>query len=326
MIRIRYVVLLCLFALHVGAAPPSAHPPAISEPPSWAYPVTPPDFKPTPDNGAIQKVPDSGASYTLSQLDDEFLAPDWHPGDHPKMPGIVAHGRKPDVFACGYCHRADGPGGPANASIAGLPYAYIVQQMSDYKSGKRSTALPQRIPQSWMMRLAKAVTQEEIQEAARYFSSLKPRQNIRVVETNRVPKTYVANWFLAVQEGTETELLGERIVETPENLEQFESRDSRATFIAYAPTGSVRKGSTIVSGEKVEKALACANCHGKDLKGQGAVPSIAGRSPSYVVRQLYEIQTGVRAGKSAAMMKEPVARLSLDDMISVAAYLASLRP
>jgi cytochrome c553 len=322
MIRICHVVLLCLLALPVGAAPQSA----ISEPPPWAYPVTPPDSKPTADDGAIRKVPDSSAGYTLSQVRDKFLAPDWHPADHPKMPGIVAHGRKPDVLACGYCHRADGPGGPENASLAALPYAYIVQQMADCKSGRRSTALPNRIPQSWMMALAKAITEEEVREAASYFSSLKPRQNIRVVETDRVPKTYVANWFLAVQEGKETELLGERIVETPENLEQFESRDARATFVAYVPVGSISKGAAIANGEAVDKAPACTTCHGQDLKGRDAVPSIAGRSPSYAVRQLYDIQTGARAGKGSAAMKKAVAKLSLDDMIAVAAYLASLKP
>jgi cytochrome c553 len=162
------------------------------------------------------------------------------------MPDIVAHGRKPDVLACGYCHRADGPGGPENASLAGLPYSYIVQQMSYYKSGRRSTALPHRLPQALMMALAKAATEEEIREAAEYFSSLKPRQNIRVVETGRVPKTYVANWFLAAREGKESEPLGERIVETPENLERFESRDARATFVAYVPTGSKNRESVVV--------------------------------------------------------------------------------
>jgi cytochrome c553 len=322
MIRIRFAVLLSLFAMPVGAASPSA----ISEPPAWAYPVPPPDVKSAPDDGAIRTVPGSSVSYTTAQLNDLFLAPDWHPLDHPKMPEVVAHGRKPDVIACGHCHRAEGPGGPENASLAGLPYAYIVQQMSDYKSGKRSTALPDRLPQAWMMKLAKAVTDEEVREAARYFSSLNPKQNIRVVETNQVPKTYVANWFLATQEGKEAELLGERIVETPENLEQFENRDARATFVAYVPAGSVSKGAAIVGGDKVGKALACATCHGQNLKGHAAVPSIAGRSPSYIVRQLFDIQNGVRAGRGAASMRAPAARLNLDDMISVAAYLASLKP
>lgn len=322
MIRICHIVVLCLLAVPVGAAAQST----ISEPPAWAYPITPPDFRPTPDDGTIRKVPDSGAGFTLTQLRDRFTAPDWHPQDHPKMPGIVAHGRKPEVFACGYCHRADGPGGPENASLAGLPYAYIVQQMSDYKTGKRSTALPQRLPQSWMMALAKGATDAEIEEAAKYFSSIQPRENIRVIETDRVPRTYVANWFLAMQEGKETEPLGERIVETPENLEQFESRDTHATFVAYVPMGSLSKGAAVVSGERVDKAPGCTGCHGPDLKGHDAVPSIAGRSPSYVVRQLYDMQTGVRAGKGAKLMTKPVAKLTPEDMISIAAYLASLRP
>jgi Cytochrome c553 len=58
------------------------------------------------------------------------------------LPDIVANGRKPGVFACGYCHRATGPGGPENADLAGLPKSYIIQQMADYKSGARGTTRP----------------------------------------------------------------------------------------------------------------------------------------------------------------------------------------
>jgi cytochrome c553 len=105
-----------------------------------------------------------------------FAEPVWHPGDHPPLPPIVAQGRKPAVFACGVCHRADGPGGPENANIAGLPAAYIVQQMADYKSGARTTAMPDRAPQRNMIALSKAITDAEVQEAAAYFAALTPRQ------------------------------------------------------------------------------------------------------------------------------------------------------
>jgi cytochrome c553 len=321
-IRFHHVVLPCLLAMPVGAAPQST----ISEPPWWAYPVPSPNFKPAPDDGTIRKVPDSSAGFTLTQLRDRYLAPDWHPREHLKLPEIVAHGRKPDVYACGFCHRADGPGGPENANLAGLPYAYIVQQMADFKNGTRSTALSQRLPQSLMVALAKATSDAEIEEAARYFSSLRPRQNIRVVETDRVPKTYVASWILALKEGKETEPLGDRIVETPENLEQFESRDTHSTFVVFAPKGSIGKGAALVNGEKTDKAPACTTCHGQNLRGHDAVPPIAGRSPSYVVRQLYDMKSKARAGKGAALMKSPVANLGPDDMISIAAYLASLKP
>src|SRR5436305_11042316 len=82
------------------------------EPPAWAYPITPPDFKLPPDDGQLKHVPDSSTAFTIAQLRDRFLAKDWHPGDHPPMPDIVAFGRKPDVLACGHCHRVDGAGGP----------------------------------------------------------------------------------------------------------------------------------------------------------------------------------------------------------------------
>ena len=132
------------------------------DPPAWAYPVNPPDFKPHPDDGVLRRVPNSSATDPLSQLRDRVIAPDWHPEDHPAMPEIVAKGRKPEVFACGFCHRADGPGGPENANIAGLPAAYIVQQMADYKSGARSTSLPKRVPQSLMISLSKGIADAEV--------------------------------------------------------------------------------------------------------------------------------------------------------------------
>jgi cytochrome c553 len=313
-----------LIFVAVAIASPADRLPAMIEAPAWAYVVPPPDAKSARDDGKIRRVPHSAAGYTLKEVTDRFFAPDWHPEDHPKMPGIVVHGRKPDVNACGYCHRADGPGGPENASLAGLPYDYILEQMEDYKSGKRSTALPKRLPQANMIALAKAATQDEVQAAAKYFSSLKARQNIRVVETARVPKTYVAGWVLAAKEGKEKEALGRRIVEMPEDLERFESRDARATFVAYVPMGSLRMGEAIVRGDRVGPP--CATCHGNDLHGRELAPSIAGRSPSYVVRQLYEMQTGVRTGSGVMLMKAAVARLTPDEMIDVAAYLASLKP
>src|SRR6266853_6360592 len=152
-------------------------------PPAWAYPTTPPDFKPAPDDRVPRRVPNSTASYTLTQLRDRFIAPVWHPEDHPPLPPVVAQGRKPDVFACGFCHRADGPGGPENSALAGLPAAYIVQQMNDYKSGARRTSVPGRNIEL-MISLARAATDAEVQAAAAYFSALKTRAVVRVVEAD----------------------------------------------------------------------------------------------------------------------------------------------
>jgi cytochrome c553 len=295
-------------------------------PPPWAYPVDPPNVVAPKDDGSLRHVPDSTLGFTLSQVKDGFLSPDWHPNDHPPLPEIVAHGQKPAVMACGYCHRAEGTGGPENASLAGLPAPYIVQQLADFKSGARSTALPTRAPQKNMLALSKAFTPAEAEDAAAYFSSLKLKKIVRVVEAEMVPQTQVHGWHLADLKNGQQEPIGHRIIEVPDDLEQFVSRDSRAQFTAYVPPGSVARGGTLVATGGGGHTIQCTICHGPDLRGLGLVPGIAGRSPSYLVRQLYEIKHGVRAGIGSALMKATVQNLSLDDMIALAAYAASLDP
>jgi cytochrome c553 len=292
--------------------------------PAWAYPWNP-DFKVAPDDGVPRHVPDSAASFTITQERDLFFVPDWHPDDHPPMPDVVAHGRMPDVRACGSCHRAEGTGGPENASLAGLPAAYIIQQIQDYKSGARKFAGPQRSPSVVMTAIAKAVNEQEAKAAAAYFSSLKPKANIKVVETDTVPVTQIARvFYMQVKDGG-TEPIGQRIIETPVDAAQFEHRDTRSQFIAYVPKGSIAKGEALAkTGAGV--TTACIACHGPDLKGLSPIPGIAGRSPSYLVRQLYDFQQHARAGSAGALMAPVVEKLSHDDMISLAAYVSSLPP
>lgn len=294
-------------------------------PPAWAYPMNPAGFKAAPDDGSLRRVPGSSATYTLSQARNLFATPDWHPKDHAAMPEVVSQGRKPGVQACGVCHRAGGTGGPENSSLAGLPADYIVQQMRDYKSGARKTSVPNRVPAKLMMSLSQQVTDADVDEAAKYFSSLKFKPIINVRESETVPKTQVSAWYLVAAPTGETEPIGERIIELAENLEQFVSRDSRVTFVAYVPVGSIEKGRNLAIGGG-GKTIACASCHGADLKGQTSVPGIAGRPPTYAFRQLYEFKHGARAGTGSAQMRPSVEKLTTEDMISLAAYTASLAP
>jgi cytochrome c553 len=317
--RMLLLLSLCAAVL-TGATGANAE----DRPPEWAYPVNPPGFKPPPDDGRPRQVPDSSVVYNVAQTRDRFLAPDWHPGDHLPMPEIVAQGRKPDVFACGFCHRADGPGGPENASLAGLPAAYIIQQMADFRNGLRNTSVPERGPPQLMIALAKAASDEEVRISAAYFAALKPRSTIRVIESDTVPKTVVAGWFLADAGAGEKESLGNRIIEIPEDLVQFENRDARSRFIAYVPVGSIKKGEAIAAKGSEGIATRCEACHGEGLAGLGEVPGIAGRSPSYLVRQLYDFKHGARAGNGSALMKPVVQNMTPDDMLALAAYAASL--
>ncbi len=297
-------------------------------PPYWAFAINPPaaaavPAKPVDDTP--RHVPDSDAAFTNKQVTDIFGPPDWHPADHPTMPEIVSRGRAPEVFACGYCHLPNGQGRPENASLAGLPAAYIVQQLADFKSGMRKSSEPRHLPTAAMITYETKASENEIRAAADYFSALHPRPWIRVVETDTVPKTHVAGWMLVANVPDETETTGERIIETPENLERTELRDDHSGFIAYVPVGSIKKGEALVNGNSI-KTLRCASCHGRDLRGLGKVPSLAGRSPSYIVRQLYDIQHGARAGAAVQKMKPAIAKLTLADIAAIAAYLASLTP
>jgi cytochrome c553 len=299
---------------------------AADGPPQWAY-GTAPAAGPTargaqaaaPDNTTPRTLPGSTVSFTLPQIRDGFGPADWYPGDHPAMPEIVAHGRRPDVRACALCHYPNGKGRAENAPIAGYSTAYFIQQMADFKNGNRRSADPKKANTNVMIAIAKAMTDDEITAAAEYFGSMKWSPWIKVVETDTVPKTRVSGGLFLVLDDMGKEALGARIVEVPENTEATEIlRDPRSGFIAYAPVGSIKKGEAL--------AKSCGVCHGTELKGLGPVPGLAGRSPSYLMRQMYDMQQGARKGLWTDLMKPVVAKLSEDDMLNVVAYTASLNP
>jgi cytochrome c553 len=263
-------------------------------------------------------------SFTAAQIRDTYGPADWFPGDHPAMPDIVAKGkREQQVLACSLCHYPNGKGRPENAGVSGLPYDYFVQTMLDFKNDKRKSSDARKANTNRMIAFAKAMTDEEIKASAAYFSSMKWTPWIRVVEADTVPKTRIAGGMFLVLEGADAgkEPIGQRIIETPEKTEETELlRNPRSGFIAYVPPGSVKKG------EALARTAQCALCHGANLEGLGPVPGIAGRSPSYTARQLYDMQSGARKGVWTELMKPVVDKLTADDIISLAAYTASRGP
>ena len=292
--------------------------------PAWAYPANPPSLQPPVDDGTPKHVPGSAAAFTLTELLNVFVAPVWHPDDHPPLPGIVARGREPGAMACGFCHLPTGAGKPENASLAGLPAEYIVQQVKDFVSGARRSAAPDLFPQVLMVTVAESVTEEEVRLAAEYFSSLNLKPDwIKVVETDTVPKMTVSGWQWAPIEGGGTEPIGQRIFEIADNKALTSLRDYRSAFTAYVPVGSVKRGEMLATTGGKGRTVQCGVCHGADLRGIGPIPGLVGRSPTYLVRQLYDFQAGTRNGASAGLMKETVAGLTEEDMVALAAYAAS---
>jgi cytochrome c553 len=298
-----------------------AAPVMAAELPDWAYPVAPP-AGPPPDNTVQKSLPGSTKTYTTAQINDRFGPPDWYPEDHPNMPDVVAHGKKPNALACSLCHLTNGAGHPESAGVSGLSVGYILRQMAEFKSGTRKGM---RAP--IMVQIAAALTDEETKAAAEYFASQKFPQFYKVVETDTAPKSYVgagAMRFVAREGGTEP--IGNRIIEIPADEERTEARDPRANHVAYVPIGSIKKGEIIVTTGAGGKTVACAICHGPELKGLGEVPPIVGRSPEYIYRQLNDIKIGTRSGAWTPLMKAVVANLTDEDMVAISAYLVSKAP
>lgn len=291
---------------------------------AWAFPLNPaPDPRaPKPDIRKPLHVPGSVRTYTLADYDDMFGAPDWFPQDHPPMPPIVAHGRKP-AWACAYCHLPTGQGRPENAPLAGLPAAYIIEQVKAFRRGERVSGRPETA--RFMPAEARHVTDADLKQAAEYFSSLHYKPWTRVIETASVPKTHVAHWMLVPDAGGAREPIGNRIIETSTDVARTELRDTRFGFVAYVPPGSIARGALIAS-KGVGKALPCESCHGVDLRGVGNIPALAGRSPTYIFRELILFETGGRANAAAAPMRQEASHLSLKDMLAAAAYAASRKP
>jgi cytochrome c553 len=225
-----------------------------------------------------------------------------------------------------------GLGHPESSGLAGLPADYIVEQVHAYRDGRRKSSVGNSI----MIALAKAATDDEIRSAADYYTSLKPKPWLRIVEADMVPTTFVGvgNMRFETPDGKK-EPIGQRIIELPEDAEKAELRDGHSGFVAYVPKGSIAKGEELamtggdhVAGGKIVKGktVACAVCHGPQLKGLGNVPGLAGRSPIYLVRQLYDFKHGARTGKEVALMIPVVIQLTQDDMLNLAAYISSRQP
>jgi cytochrome c553 len=301
-----------------------------ADPLPWAYAIAPPGAPaapPAPDDGMPRQLPGSEKAFTLTQLRDAFNVADWYPGDHPSPPDIILHGKKPDVRGCGQCHYPNGKGRPENAGVSGLPYAYFMQQLIDFKNGDRKSADPRKANTNLMIAFAKGMTEEEMKQTATYFAAIKFTPWIKVKESETVPKTKLTAMFIPIEgPGAGTEPLGQRIIEVPENPEHTELlRDPHSGFIAYVPVGSIKKGEALVTNG-AGKTTQCGVCHGPDLKGLGPVPALAGRSPSYIARQLYDMQQGTRKGLWSELMKPVVAKLTEEDMMAIAAYTSSRMP
>jgi cytochrome c553 len=212
-----------------------------------------------------------------------------------------------------------GEGHPESAALTGLKADYIRRQLADFKSGARDE--PNR-----MNKIAQALTDAEIDQAAEWFAQLRPVTGwTKVVEASTVPKTFVGGGRMRfASPGGGMEPIGNRIITLPLDVTRVTKRDPHSGFTAYVPRGSVKKGESLVKTGGSGVTIACSTCHGDSLQGLGTIPRIAGLHPIYVARQLYNFKAGTRHGTESELMKKPVANLSDNDIVAIAAYVGSL--
>jgi len=307
-----------LLALNCAQAAPSSYP-------EWAYAVPGPDNEAIAprDDGTRFTLPGSQGHFTRGQISGANHTPpaDWYPGDHAAMPKLVAAGDTArGITACAGCHYPNGKGRPQNAGIAGLNADYLARQLHEMKTGLRRSAEPRKHNAQQMVDFAKAMTDAEMTEAAAYYAGLPHTVRLKVIETVMVPKMRSQEGMWLPQDSGAKEPIGARVIETPANVDREQLRDHHAGFIAYVPKGATAKG------RRLAAALDCASCHGVGLHGMDSTPALAGRSPSYLGRQLYDFQQGTRHGEMAAAMQPVAARLTAADIVDLTAYVASLPP
>ncbi|MGL4314407.1 MAG: c-type cytochrome [Sphingomonas sp.] len=307
----RYLALVALLAMGAAEAPPA-----------WLFPFNPPSKTPPKYDTVVKRGPPGSAlKLTEAQNRDLFHTADWYPTDHPPMPLAVREGRPPDQYACGTCHLPNGGGRPENASLAGLQASYIVAEVKAFASGARGDGAHRPVI---MQKIAKAVPADQLAAAARYFASIKPHRFGRVVETVNIPHvtSNPGPWHYTGAKGTEP--LGGRLIEVPDDFERHEMRDSRLSYTAYVPAGSIARGKDLAQ-HWAKGAYACATCHGASYQG-GIGPRLAGRSPSYLARQIYNFKSGARGGAASAQMAAVTRDMTINDMVALAAFMGNSAP
>ncbi len=278
-----------------------------------------------PDDGIKLTLPGTDRTFTRNEAWFNYGPADWYPDDHPPMPDIVANGRQEDgLRPCALCHYPNGQGKMENGHVAGLPEAYFLDQLRAFEAGTRRSADLRKANTNEMAMIATGLSEEEKRQIARYYGSMPYRKMVRVVEADEAPQVRSSRNGLMLPLADRPPMpLGMRIIEVPEHPERTEiQRDPRGGFVAYVPRGSLAAG-----GELVEtgggKTVQCGLCHGPDQRGVGDVPSIAGRTASYTMRQLWDVKQGSRA---SPIMTPIVINLTAEDMLYISAYLASLEP
>jgi cytochrome c553 len=289
---------------------------------AWAFPEARQSFFDRPTPRGPFHVPGSRLTVSRARIVSDEGPVDWFPDDHPPAPDIVAkrgHGRP---TPCAECHFLNGAGFPAAPDLAGLPAPYIVAQVHAFRDGTRRSSQAVQPDTDEMIAVARRVSAADLAKAAAYFARLPRGAWVKVVETNRAPRTIPDRYgWRDPAPGGGTEPIGDRVIELSNDINRAMLHDDHVGITDYVPPGAIARGARIVA----HAPQPCTICHGADLEGAGPAPPLAGRPAAYLARQIWNFRTGARHDAAAGLMKAPATALTPSDIVAVTAYLAAHR-
>ena len=128
---------------------------------------------------------------------------------------------------------------------------------------------------------------------------------MKVVESKTAPKVRMQGGMhmaIPASEGGGMEpLVADEIVEVPDDNLRAEARDTHLSLDGVCTAGHPQQR------EAGRRQISAPSATAPTSKAR-PVPPLAGRSPSYMMRQLFDMKTGARRGRWAELMKPVVAR------------------
>jgi cytochrome c553 len=144
--------------------------------------------------------------------------------------------------------------------------------------------------------------------------------------------TYIANTLRAFQEGTRSDVL---MTAQAQSLSEQDIDNLAAYFSAQKATGRTADPKLAEAGERLYRGgnkesnlTACIGCHGPTGSGNepAGYPSLSGQHAAYTAKQLGDYQSKTRKSDgNTQIMRNVAARLTQDEINSLAAYIQGLR-
>jgi cytochrome c553 len=105
-------------------------------------------------------------------------------------------------------------------------------------------------------------------------------------------------------------------------------QSQHVSAVAPSDESKLAKGRDLYKGGDLQKGIpACQACHGPTGAGTAGIgfPAVGGQYVEYTLAQLKAFKDGARSNDDKMLMRSIVAKMSEEDMVAVANYMASLK-